>query len=73
MTKYSNEYIESLPIYDDESKKLVPVQHEIVNIHEVAARARYRLIDGPIKCAKAHICKYARKSYDHLTRLEKTL
>ena len=38
MTKYSNEYIESLPIYDDESKKLVPVQHEIVIIHEVAAR-----------------------------------
>jgi len=59
---------ELLPIYDDESKKLVPAaQPEIVSIHEVAARARYRLIDGPIKCAKAHICKYARKSYDHLT------
>jgi len=60
--------ISSLPIYDDESKKPPLVkQPEVVSIYDVAAKARYKIIDGPLKCAKAHIKKYANRSYEHLT------
>merc|ERR1712008_553887 len=33
---------------------------------EQAARARHRFVDGPIRCAKAHLKKTATRSYNHL-------
>merc|ERR1711892_1310796 len=60
--------VKSLPIYDDESKLARQRCHqpEIVNIYEQAARARHRFVDGPIRCAKAHLKKTATRSYNHL-------
>ena len=61
--------VKSLPIYDDESK--APPQRQkpkVANIYEIAARAKYRFVIGPMRCARAHLRKTASRSYDHLTR-----